>query len=562
MTTPAKGLLTTTMCQCQLALCQLRHSPRRKLKTMFCSIVTASSDCAARRFAGAESFVCVCNASHCDWPAVEDEMDDGGEGGGWHGQRKNDQKLGGNKTAVVFVSDPDKFRLHRQFLPILNEAKGKKRKQSDGKWEKGHWLSVRVNASARFQSLLGFGGAFTDSATFNMDALSGPTRATLLKAYFDRNIGIRYSVGRVPMGATDFSVRQYSYCDTPGDLNLSTFALAKEDLEWKLPIIRSAITLNGGQLRLFATPWSAPGWMKTNGRMIGAGTLKGALDGPYFRAFANYFKRFFEEYQRSANVTFWGLTLTNEPLHGQRPGMSMNSSVQRDWANKILAPLLQQSPISKNIFGQWNESKNAIAGLGVHWYSPPEYPYDILSKVHTLFPDKFLLATEACAGAMERAEHAGPSLGNWTRAQQYGHDIIQDLRNWAIGWVDWNICLDTVGGPSWAQNFVDSPVIVNAKADEFYKQPTFYVMAHFSRFIPPGSVRIGADFVGTRPGRHAAQLNGIEFVAFLRPSSRRVLVLLSRLNRSTKVEVIEEKRRRVIRVRIPPKGIVTVIWYK
>uniref|UniRef100_A0A183BSX3 Glucosylceramidase n=1 Tax=Globodera pallida TaxID=36090 RepID=A0A183BSX3_GLOPA len=515
----------------------------------FASDVTALPvDCAERWFPGAESFVCVCNSSYCDRPAADDDDDVQWH---WHGGGGGDD----GTTALVFMSDADKFRLHRQFVPILHGVE--EEQQIGRREEKDIWLSIRVNASVQFQTVLGFGGAFTDSATYNLNSLSGPTRAALQRAYFDKNI--------VPMGATDFSVRDYSYCDTPDDLSLSTFALAKEDVEWKLPNIRSANALSGGGLRLFATPWSAPGWMKTNGQMVGAGTLKGALDGPYYKAFANYFKRFFEAYQSHGNVTFWGLTLTNEPLHGQRPGMSMNSTTQREWANKVLAPTLQQSPISKNIFGNWkNRSANAVAGLGVHWYSPPGYPYDVLSQVHALYPNKFLLATEACAGAMERAEHAGPSMGNWTRALQYGHDIIQDLRNWAVGWVDWNICLDTVGGPSWAQNFVDSPVIVNASADEFYKQPMFYAMAHFSRFINPNSVRIGADFVGNSSARHA-QSNAVEFVAFRSPSDccggRRVLALISKVNRTTKVKVLEGKRK-VIRLEIPPKGIVTVLWGK
>ncbi|KAL3119715.1 hypothetical protein niasHT_005973 [Heterodera trifolii] len=534
----------------------------------FCigSDAVSISDCAERRFPGSESFVCVCNRTFCDLPI------------GPHRLGKNDNK------AIVYISDPAKFRLHQQQVPIdveysdQNCRKDKPQRicSSD---DEDEGIEIVVDSSKEYQTVLGFGGAFTDAAGVNLNALSNTTRATLLRAYFDKDIGIKYTVGRVVMGACDFSVREYSYCDTPDDFELRTFALPKEDTEWKIPNIQQAIEMSGDQLRLFSSPWSAPGWMKTNGRMVGAGQIKGELHGPYYRAFANYFRRFFEEY-KSHNINFWGLTLTNEPLHGAKPGMDLNSTMQRLWANEVLSPLLKQYELSKNLKIMAHDDNrhlvpdaakelyaggtenNVIDGLAFHWYSPPDCPYEVLSEFHEKYPGKFLLATEACTGAAERAEEKGPSMGNWTRALLYSHDIIEDMRDWAVGWVDWNICLDMKGGPNWVDNIVDAPIIINAKDDEFYKQPMFYAMAHFSRFIPPNSVRIGSEFGGhLSSSSYNANNKPIEFVAFRSPDNKQlVMVLFSSVTQTTKVKIHDGKR--TIPLTIPAQGIVTVLWDK
>ncbi|KAH7962696.1 hypothetical protein HPB52_017539 [Rhipicephalus sanguineus] len=101
----------------------------------------------------------------------------------------------------------------------------------------------------------------------------------------------------------------------------------------------------------------------------------------------------------------------------------------------------------------------------------------VLDKVHKSYPDKFILPSEACTGYSMKER--GVKLGNWERAEEYASDILQDLNHWASGWTDWNLALDTGGGPTWVKNFVDSPIIVNATAEEFYKQPMYYALGHF-----------------------------------------------------------------------------------
>jgi glucosylceramidase len=120
-----------------------------------------------------------------------------------------------------------------------------------------------------------------------------------------------------------------------------------------------------------------------------------------------------------------------------------------------------------------------IAGMAVHWYWDKFIPANVLTFTHNAHPDKFILATEACSGAPVTGGHRGPLLGSWSRAEDYATDIMEDLNNWVTGWVDWGFALDVRGGPNLASNWVDAPIIVNASADEFYKQPTWYALGHF-----------------------------------------------------------------------------------
>ena len=116
----------------------------------------------------------------------------------------------------------------------------------------------------------------------------------------------------------------------------------------------------------------------------------------------------------------------------------------------------------------------------MHWYTDFLIPPKVLDMTHDKFPDKWLFGTEACAGFIPILPHV--LLGDFGRAESYAKYILEDLNHWVTGWTDWNLALNLEGGPNWAKNFVEAPVIVNQTADEFYKQPIFYIMGHF-RYI-------------------------------------------------------------------------------
>ncbi|KAK3097705.1 hypothetical protein FSP39_012333 [Pinctada imbricata] len=202
------------------------------------------------------------------------------------------------------------------------------------------------------------------------------------------------------------------------------------------------------------------------------------------------------------------------------------------------------------------ESKDAskyISGIAVHWYQDKFVPATVLSITHKKFPDKFILATEACSGAAGPLDPVKVRLGNWERAEDYAHDIMQDLQNWVTGWTDWNIALDMQGGPNWVKNFVDSPVIVNSDKDEFYKQPMYYILGHFSKFIVPGSKRLDLTVKGSN--------KNVEVVAFLRPDSSIVAVLLNRSDEEVLVS-LRDLDLGYINIDMIPHCIQTVTWWQ
>nr|CAD7585796.1 unnamed protein product [Timema genevievae] len=238
------------------------------------------------------------------------------------------------------------------------------------------------------------------------------------------------------------------------------------------------------------------------------------------------------------NVEFWGLTPQNEPDHGLEYGlfnsMGWYPSEMLEWIVGYLGPALDDAGYAdlkimindhqRTMISKWaelykNESLSKfVSGMAVHWYTDQDSDPKILTQFHNEYPEKFLLYTEACV--MPAAEETSVILGSWERGERYMTDILEVMNNWVTGWTDWNMALDLEGGPNWVSNFVDAPIIVNATADEFYKQPMFYALAHFSKFVPPGSVHIGLD---------SDDDTGIENIAFLTPDNVTVVILQNSL---------------------------------
>lgn len=380
--------------------------------------------------------------------------------------------------------------------------------------------SIGVNLDDRQQEVLGWGAAFTDAATINIHSLSSKLSERLLSSYFGPN-GLQYNFGRVPIGGSDFSTRAYSYADSnEPDVNLTRWSLAAEDLTYKIPTIKRATEMVEGnttdgtnKLKLFASPWSPPKWMKTS-NSFKRGHLIDRDD--IYRSYANYLVKFYQSY-RDHGIEFWGATIQNEPIAAYLPfyffnSLQMSSSQTINFVTNYLGPALESFGYTKENFklmvgddslGFINyqvpsvmENKlvqKYVSGLAFHWYtSGLVVPYDSLTKLVNKIKDKieFVIMSEACQGAFLSFKHV--DLGDWRRAESYANDIIEDFRRRTGAWIDWNLALDLEGGPNWSGNHVDSPIIVDKSKNEFMKQPMYYVLAHFSRFMRPGSVVVGS----------------------------------------------------------------------
>ena len=499
-------------------------------------VVSFSSaiQCIPRKY-DQDSVVCVCNSTYCDTLEVEETIPQG--------------------TFLAYVSTLNGLRFEKYVKNVqkLPEA-----------------ADVTVEITNRtIQTILGFGGAFTDAATINIKSLSKDTQTNLLNSYFSPQ-GIEYNIGRIPMASCDFSTRVYSYDDYANDTELVKFSLVEEDLLYKIPVIKQAISMSKRNISLFGSPWSSPFWMKTNNNMTGKGTIKGQVGGPYYKAWAKYFVKFIQEYKKQG-IDMWGITAQNEPTDGMLPGFRFQClgwipESQRDFIAKDLGPSLQAAGLehiklmilddSRLLLPYWAEvvlndpeAAKFVAGVAVHWYQDWFAPVSALDRTYEQFGDKyFILNTEACElNSFDRKRTV--LLGSWERAEHYFHDITQDLQHGVSGWVDWNIALDAKGGPNWENNFVDSPVIVNATSDEFYKQPMFYALGHFSKFVLPGSKVLA---VKVSP-------SSFDVLVFQRPDGH-IVATLGNLNSKAWNVSIHDPTTGFINVALPARSLTTVLW--
>lgn len=362
---------------------------------------------------------------------------------------------------------------------------------------------------------MGWGGAFTDAVGFNLRNLSQQLSDRLMESYYGPT-GLQYNMGRVPIGGADFSSRAYSYDDSiEPDYELNRWALADEDSQFKIPFILQAIRLakqTETDLKLFASPWSPPKWMKTNNNFI-AGRL--IDDDKVYKSYTEYLMKFYEAYE-SKGIKFWGATVQNEPIWAFMPnqtinGLQFSNEQMSKFIINYLGPALNKRGMTKENFklmvGDDNlgfvnyqvpvllsnpEIQKYVTGFAYHWYkSGNMISYDALTYVYETVKDhiEFMIMTEACNPRLNFNQKS-VDLGSWQRGEEYAWDIIEDLNRETNAWIDWNLALNITGGPNWANNFVDSPILVDGGKNEFYKQPMYYTLAHFTRLFRPGSVRV------------------------------------------------------------------------
>lgn len=189
-----------------------------------------------------------------------------------------------------------------------------------------------------------------------------------------------------------------------------------------------------------------------------------------------------------------------------------------------------------------------VSGFAVHWYLDFLSTPEVFDAVHRKYPHQFILATEACNGASP-LDNPKVKLGDWGRAKNYIRSIMSDLQHWVTGWTDWNIALNTQGGVNWVKNYVDSPVIVDAGRGEYLKQPMFYALGQFSKFVTPGSTRIGLNI----NSKH------LDAVAFEADKNKTVVVVHNQEDKKRTVKLIDSKVGDVT-IDVEPESIKTIVW--
>ncbi|RPJ24385.1 MAG: glucosylceramidase [Chloroflexi bacterium] len=390
---------------------------------------------------------------------------------------------------------------------------------SPGPGEAPH--SIRIDASQCFQTIEGFGGAFTESAAVTFYKLPVEKQAEVLRAYFDPKTGIGYTFCRTHIHSCDFSSGNYAYDEVANDHELLHFSIER-DRQALLPMIRAALQAAGGSLKLLATPWSPPAWMKTNGQMSQGGKLK-----PDCReTWAKYYCRYIREYEQE-NIPIWGLSVQNE-VEAAQPWESClySAEEERDFVRDHLGPTLQREGLADTHLLVFDHNRDHMLeharviyedpaaaryvwGTAFHWYVGDWF--DNVQRLHDAYPEKKLLFTEGC-------QEGGPHLGEWSLGERYARSMINDLNRWTVGWIDWNMVLDETGGPNHVGNYCSAPIMIDTRSCEILYQSSYYYIGHFSRYIRPGARRIHCT----------SDSDALETTAFLNPDGQIVVILLNR----------------------------------
>lgn len=378
---------------------------------------------------------------------------------------------------------------------------------------------INIYPQITYQTILGFGGAFTESTGYSIKQLPDNLQTQIINEYFSKD-GLNYTIGRLPIGSSDFSLKSYSYSNKE---DLSDFSIAK-DKEYVLPTIKSAQKVNP-QILFLSSPWSPPKFMKSN-KML---TLGGKLLERYKQTLANYFVKYIKEYEKEGiNIKY--VTVQNEPNAIQLWESCLYSAEEEiDFAVNFLYPTFKSNNINTKIL-IWdhnkeklftrsqkeltnNKSLEAISGIAYHYYSGDHF--ENIELTHNTYPGKLLVHTEGCTGYSKFNPNDEVHNG-----EIYGHDILGDLNAGSNAYIDWNLVLDNKGGPNHKLNYCNSPIMINSNKTNYIKNLTYYYIGHFSKFIMPGAKRIA----------FSRYTDNIEVTSFINPDNSIAIVLMNRNN--------------------------------
>jgi len=380
---------------------------------------------------------------------------------------------------------------------------------------------INVDTTIQYQQVDGFGAALTGSSAYLIDEiLDESERSALLTSLFDTEEGIGVSYLRLTIGASDFSLSDYTYDDMPSgqtDFGLEHFSLEK-DMEAVIPVLKEIILISPG-IKLMGSPWSPPAWMKTNVNLKG-----GQLKTDCYSVYADYFVKYIQGME-AEGITIASVTPQNEPLHftANYPCMQMQPAEQLNFIKDNLGPRFQEEGINTKIIiydHNWDNTSyaisilndpaagNFIAGSAFHAYAGD---VSAMSTVHNAHPDKELHFTEISGG--EWATNFGDNLVWYLR-----NIFIGTTTNWSRTALMWNLALDQNNGP---QNNGCSDcrgvVTISNPGGTVTINEEYYSIGHFSKFVRPGAFRIATAL---SPG-----LSTIEGVAFQNPDGRKVLIV-------------------------------------
>ncbi|GAA4325564.1 glycoside hydrolase family 30 protein [Flaviaesturariibacter amylovorans] len=376
---------------------------------------------------------------------------------------------------------------------------------------------IDVDSAVAYQSVDGFGYTFTGGSADLIASLPAATRSSLLQELFGttgNSIGVSYL--RVSVGASDLSASVYTYNDLPfgqTDPTLAQFSLAPDELT-VIPMLQAVRAVNPN-IKLMATPWTAPSWMKDNGSSVG-----GSLLPQYYDVYARYLVKYLQGMQQRG-LPIDALTVQNEPMHGgNNPSMLMTAAQQATFIKNNLGPALQAAGLTTKII-IWDHNadhpdypiqvlndpaaKAFIDGSAFHLYAGD---ISALSQVRNAHPDKNIYFTEQYTAS-------NGSFGGDLK-WHYRNVIIGSMRNWSRIALEWNLANNASFGPHTPGGCTTCKGAITISGGTISRNVAYYIIGQISKFVPPGSERIASNNSGS-----------LYTVAFRRADGRKVLVALN-----------------------------------
>ncbi len=412
--------------------------------------------------------------------------------------------------------------------------------------QKQSFEQIMINPKELKQEIIGFGGAFTESSAYNLSRIDKIQREKAIEAYFDPEKGLGYSIGRISIHGCDFSLGSYLYIKDYDD-TLKSFDISRD--QPIIDLIKDAEKYAQKPIKILGSPWTPPFWMKDNQSPIKGGKLLPK----YYQTWADYFVKFIDAFQKKG-IEVFAVTVQNEPAAVQRWDSCIYSGEEEKMFVKVLGPTLERAGYNDKHIYIWDHNRDEMVerskavlsdkeaykyvyGTAFHWYENEQF--DEVRKTHELFPDKHLLFTEGC-------QEGGPHFGEYHVGERYGRNMINDLRNYTEGYIDWNLFLDDTGGPNHVNNLCSSPMMIKVFHEELIYMSSYYYIGHFSKFIKPGAIQMASS--GT---------DKLLYVSFINPDQSQVIVIQNEKEKAQNINI--KGLREKVKLTIDAHSISTLI---
>lgn len=415
----------------------------------------------------------------------------------------------GNPPPVVTSKDT----IH----PWLTTADGKALLQQQGaatfNATSNSYSTITVDSTTTYQTVDGFGYTLTGGSASVINTLDANTKNNLLQELFgsaSNSIGVSFL--RLSIGASDLNASVFSYDDVAGDTSLTHFSLSPDETDL-IPLFKQIIAINPS-IKIIATPWSAPTWMKDNSNSVG-----GSLLAQYYNVYANYFVKYIQA-MKAEGVSIYAITPQNEPLNPyNNPSMMMDATSEATFIKNNLGPAFTAANISAKIIVYDHncdrpdypstilndpDAAKYVDGSAFHLYAG-----DIaaLSTVHTAYPDKNVYFTE------QYTSSTGQFSGDFLWHMQ--NVIIGSMNNWSKTALEWNLANDANYQPHTDGGCTECKGALTVSGG-VTRNVGYYIIAQAAKFVPAGSIRIKTNAIG-----------GLYNVAFVTPQGKKVLLVLN-----------------------------------